>query len=133
MLSRVAVVLSHAQILTLDSSPVQLIPAPGANRIINVVSVFYSYRFGTVPYFIAGTPAIATFYGNDTGLRTPQDFGYTNLTASASNNTSASAVGGGSQAISGVNQPLVAAVVSVDPTGGDGTLKVVVYYTVESP
>jgi hypothetical protein len=59
-----SVTLSSAQLLSLHSSPVQLIPPPGAGNIIKPVSITLQYKAGSAPYnasdgnFAIGTPSL---------------------------------------------------------------------------
>jgi hypothetical protein len=59
-----SVTLSSAQLLSLHSSPVQLVPPPGAGNIIKPVSITLQYKAGSAPYnasdgnFAIGTPSL---------------------------------------------------------------------------
>lgn len=59
-----SVTLSPAQLLSLRSAPVQLVPAPGAGSIIKPLSITLQYKAGSTPYnapegnFAIGTPAL---------------------------------------------------------------------------
>lgn len=47
------ITLSSAQLLALQSNPVQLLPPPGVNSAIIVWKAVFQYRFGTVAYNLA--------------------------------------------------------------------------------
>ena len=59
-----SVTLSSAQLLNLHSTPVQLVPAPGAGSIVKPLSITLQYKAGSAPYnasdgnFAIGTPAL---------------------------------------------------------------------------
>jgi len=119
--------LTSAQLLSLNTTPVQLVAAPGAGKIIVPVQVVFDYTYGTATY-VAGTfqiyedvssPIYATI-GN-----------VLNATSSAIfyRNPSATNTGGGTGKCVD-NAPLMAWTTSSDPTTGDGTLKINVYYKI---
>jgi hypothetical protein len=122
--------LTSAQILSLYTLPVQVVPAPGAGQIINPIAFTLQYKFGTVAYtvppqgiqFISGTPSHDEYVGVSTANL---------LDAPSSRVTTATASGqvGGDPAVY-ANQPLLVALSNSDPTGGDGTLTITVTYTV---
>ena len=129
-LQSVAVSLSSAQLLHLNSAPVQLVAAPGAGKWINVVEVAYSFTFGTVGYDVAAQP-VATFFAADTDFTSPQDDGAP-ITAEASQVINSPPSGSDTFTSLAANQALVFGTGTSNPTLGNGTLKIVVYYTVES-
>lgn len=55
--------LTRAQILSLDTVPVTLIPAPGAGKLINVFGIAAILNFGTVAYSSA-SDVLSAFYEN---------------------------------------------------------------------
>jgi len=50
-----AFVIASADMLTLDSVPVQLVPAPGANKVLVCVGIALRQRYGSATYTCAGT------------------------------------------------------------------------------
>lgn len=57
--------LTRAQILTLHSVPVQLVPAPGAGNLILVFFIAAIFKFGTVGYEAVGsTDSLSFLYAN---------------------------------------------------------------------
>jgi hypothetical protein len=54
------VTLASADLLALGITPVEAIPAPGAGKVIQLLSVFAVYRFGTTPYSVSNPPAYFT-------------------------------------------------------------------------
>jgi hypothetical protein len=128
MLQRVIAFISKEEIAKLFTSPVQILPAPGPGKFINVVLGILRYKFGTVPYVSNGS--ILLFLGNpaaynalsfamginetsdkieiepfQTGQVGPPNFGNQGLFAQCG--------------------------VAADPTGGDGSYKITVLYMIE--
>jgi hypothetical protein len=54
--------LTSAQILALTTTPIQIIPAPGAGKMILMQGGYYESTFGTTPY----TGDVAAYYGSGT-------------------------------------------------------------------
>lgn len=54
--------LTAAQLAALDVTPITLVPAPGANRIITVLGVALAYKFVTIAYQGAGGGALSFKY-----------------------------------------------------------------------
>jgi hypothetical protein len=59
--------LSSAQILALNTTPVQVLAAPGAGKMIELISVATELIFGTVAYSTNG--GFRFYYGNTSGAR----------------------------------------------------------------
>lgn len=60
-LLRAETVLSTAQLATLNSAPVVLVPAPGANQVLVILGQALVYNFGTIPYYpVGGGADVAT-------------------------------------------------------------------------
>lgn len=123
---------SSAQLLALDPTPVQLIPAPGVGQIVCVIGGAFSYRFGTVPY--ANTAGAAVIYaGVDSDavlydptdqfialLKTPANSGF--LYLSGFTNAIADIPGDDNEAIQLASNLAL--------TNGDGTLLVTIFYSI---
>lgn len=72
---QVAVELGPSELNTLNTSPVEIIPAPGAGKAIKVISVEERYRYNTAAYTMQGNsglfanvssfPMIVTSFGVD--------------------------------------------------------------------
>jgi hypothetical protein len=117
-------------LLHLNSAPVQLVAAPGAGKWINVVEVAYSFTAGTVGYDVAAQP-VATFFAADSSFTSPQDDGAP-ITSGSSQVINSPPSGTDTFTSLAANQALVFGTGTSNPTSGNGTLKIVVYYTVES-
>lgn len=60
------ITLTSAQILDLHNTPVELIPAPGIDKFIQVLSVYSYLDFNTTPYITSNAGAIYYRYGDNT-------------------------------------------------------------------
>lgn len=124
----VTVTLTSAQILTLYSSPVQVVPAPGAGQILNPISFTLQYKFGTTAYVVAQ---------QDIHFTGPAQNQYANLSAvnfldaPSSRVATVPATGQASaDAATYANQPIMVGLTASDATQGDGTVTITVCYTV---
>jgi hypothetical protein len=59
------VAISSAQVLTFDTIPVTLVPAPGAGNFIEFLSLVLIYDFNSIPYAVGDN--LAVFYTNASG------------------------------------------------------------------
>lgn len=122
-------VVTAAELLTIASQPVTLIPAPASGKII--VPVFATSQWEvTTPY--ADPDGTNIFYGSAAGRSVV--WGLIDLTAAtswfeflATNNTQ------GQPKAGFVDQPIVLAGTGADPTGGDATFTIGIYYTIVTP
>ena len=120
--------LTTAQLLALGGSPVQILAAPGAGKMTLILNTVYEYTFASAAFAYAGGGA-ALFYGNSTGGALA-DNGDSSILAGTANQITITAGGdtSGVNVTSAVaNQPIYYAV-NGDPTLGDGTLKITIYY-----
>lgn len=126
------VALSSAQLLSLFSSPVPIIAAPGAGKAIIIIQVVYSLTFGTTAYTGGGTAALR--YGTDvTGLLAESSSSVApNAFKAAAVSTltlDLTSIGTSARAASLVNNmPITLVQATSDFTGGDGTGSVTVDY-----
>ena len=65
------VTLSSAQILALENTPVEIIPAPGAGKMLWPVVIFVHFKYGTTPYNLANSPTLVLNYEGLGGGGTP--------------------------------------------------------------
>ncbi len=118
----VSLTLSNAQILALNSTPIEVIPAPGADRAIVLVGEpHFSYDFGTAAFgpndnieVLAGTELYYTItdaLNGSVDTFTVGTLGYTTADRSAV-----------------ANQPINVSVAAGNPTLGDGTGKLFVQF-----
>ena len=123
------ITLTSAQLLAMHDTPVQLLPAPGANSMYLVVASSYRLNYGTIAY-VESDP-IFLFYENGSGERAGDGDGevLANTIGSVVSSLNTQNV---AKPVTGVfDQPLVVTS-AADPTTGDGTLEVVVQYATVS-
>ena len=71
LVQNIKTTLTSAQILDLHNTPVDLIPAPGANKIINLINFITHYEFNTTPYTLTGNQSVINLkYENATSTST---------------------------------------------------------------
>lgn len=128
---KATVTLSSADLLALDSTPVELVAAPGAGKWLNVHRVVGYYSHGTTEYVATGGLPFLTFGSTSLGefdCLANQDaitLGWKPAATSVPWTTTVKVV-----ASEAVNAALVLSV--TDPlTDGDGTLTVTVWYSIE--
>ena len=121
------VTLSSAQILDLHNTPITLVAAPGAGKMIWPDRVIATLDYGTTEYTVGGTVDIGVNADGDkvwfsigASVDPEQDNVWTGL-VEAANTLSPALVG---------NMPLVVTATAA-VTLGDGTLTVTVWYTIE--
>lgn len=128
-MKRIQLTLTSAQVLTLTSSTVQILPAPGAGKVIVPQFAIAQLKYGTTPYSI-GTTNNLIFRCN--GLQAAALFIAALLTGTASNQSYGTAAQSALGTAIEENQPLDLVLDGgADPTGGDGTLTVILYYSIE--
>lgn len=121
---RTQVILTSAQILALNSTPVQLVAAPGAGKAISIDEIIVTGpASGATAY--TGANAVEIRYTNGSGLKVTGDY------AAASLNS----VTGQKDRLSGValanltqNAAVVASVPTANPAAGTGTVTFDVIY-----
>jgi hypothetical protein len=124
----VVVEVSSAELLAINSSPIEIIPAPGAGKIVVPVSTVVFYYFGSVPYDNVSSPNLYWGpYSNSNSLNSL--FGFANVVVAESDKFSqyAGDAGYGYPLDQIINAPIVLAD-SANWINGDGTLKFLVTY-----
>jgi hypothetical protein len=116
-----AVTVTTSEILNIDISPVPLLPAPGSNKYYDF-KVYYEYTYGTTPYL--GSSIVI----KDSSLI--YNLGGANLNINGVVNNSVNI--GRSTATGGfpLNLDLVLTTTGGPLTGGDGTMKIKIYYNI---
>ncbi len=123
------VVLTQAQILALNTTPIPIIPAPGASTIITIDSWAAALNFGTSAY---SAVAMSLNYINAAGP--PTGVGPSSALVSATTTSYQNGRGSTVSAVAStlvVNEAIVVTAASAI-TGGDGTLSIDVWYTISS-
>lgn len=131
--------ITSAQIKTFDSTTqavVELVPAPGPNKLINVLSVVIEYKFGTTPYTPPAGGQLTIFLGTFTNGNVIASTNQAGFIDSGSNQVfiqNGGAGGAVANAVDVVNQHVAVgnANSAAAATLGDGTLIITVQYTVE--
>lgn len=116
--------ISSAEILALFDTPIELVAAPGANKVIFPVSISLSYTFATIAYTDSTSANIG--WGSTS---TDAVFGSFDLSVASSWLKS---VGGSFEcdASLGIDQPVSFWVQDANPQNGDGTLLIDILYRV---
>lgn len=126
LVQAVTVPLTSAQIKDLQSTPVTILAAPGAGKMIAPVEVALNYTYGTVAYQIGiGVRAFLLLVGTVQAASIAQTF-ITN-TENRYYQTAAS-INGGRDGM--VNAALTISSFGSPPTTGDGTMTATVYYMI---
>lgn len=116
--------LTSAQLLALNTTPQQLVQAPGPNLHIQVLSYSYDLEYGTATY--ADTGSTGLYYGSSSGLAINTTFS-TVATQTASDVAYGPVTEAHAAIASFSNQPVVLTG-SANMTTGDGTMSVTVTY-----
>ena len=118
-----AITISSADILTLNSIPVELLPSPGVGKYYDTKMIF-EYTFNTTPYTTIGSINVTdgtnivyetfnlTVLGNDTIF----------IAQSMTNPTF----------FLNLNTPLYLTTPITDPTSGDGTMLIKIWYSIRT-
>jgi hypothetical protein len=122
------VTLSAVQLQHLKTSPVQLVAAPGAHNVINLISEVAQYKFATAAYMIGEGGDLDLQLGTNTIREPVRANGFLDQ-ASNQIQTNGGYAGGDQSGLE--NQPLMLANNGAGEwTGGDGTVTITVYYAV---
>ncbi len=126
---RVQQTLTSAQLKDLVAHPIQLLPTPGATKYYAVLAMFAFYNFVSAAYVQHGSSYIGPL---------PIDFSQSYCSIAGLLDQAADSRGPSgpgfipAPAAPWVNAPLrIGLDAGTDLTGGDGTLDVVIYYTIE--
>lgn len=122
--------MTSAQILNSFTSPIVIIPAVGAGKFVQVLSIEMNYTFVTTAYTTSGNLAFGTgppFTGNSQSYASHPVL---TRTASGIGHLTVASLGTGATIQILTNTDFVAASPIANPTLGDGTLKVYVAYQV---
>jgi hypothetical protein len=131
VLSTGKISLTTAQLLSLNTSPVTIIPAPGASKYIYVVMSSYELIFGTTPFVLNdGDQGPGLFYGSISGFTADNASGSGAFSASESCISTGTSGYTTSPTTSFENLPVILANGIADMTDGDGIGTMTVIYTV---
>ena len=124
VLQSASVDLNSTQILSSNSAPIELIAAPGANKVIFVHSYYQALDFGTVAY--ATNTDMRIKYTDASG----QNISLTLNLANGADLYRIAEGSGNSGTTAPINEPIVIATTTGNPTAGDGTVKYRVTYSI---
>ena len=118
-----------ASVLTLNSLPLTIVPAPGAGLAIQVVSATASMTYNTTPYATNGALSLISLGSVISQAKlTANGFLFGTVTRNVSFGITKSDLITDTQI--GVNTPLLVQVDSADPTAGDSDITVTVLYRI---
>lgn len=129
-MNRIQRTLTAADLLALQTTPITLLPAPGAGKRYAPFALFAYYTFGTLPYTLNGATFILVYIGTTPLVYSPLvgtlDQVTNRISAGPIETTPQTAVGA-------TNVPLqVTHNGPAQLTLGDGTLLLVLYYAIEA-
>jgi hypothetical protein len=115
-----AITVTSAQTLTSFLSPVNLLPAPGANKYYDF-KVYFEYTYGTTPYVsnpVSVVDNTGNVISNGINITPTQNVILVSNMNSATNNYST------------VNSVLQLKTATANPTSGNGSLKIKIWYNI---
>lgn len=116
-IQRTRVTLTSAQILALFTTPIQLLPAPGAGYYNDIYSIIALNKFNSVAY--TGANALEVRYTDGSGVKATGDLAAAFINAAA---TRVDKAVGAAVAVVVPNAAIVAAVPTANPAAGNGTI-----------
>ena len=125
-----SVTIPSAEVLTLNSVPVEIVPAQGAGTVIEIISAFGKYEINTTPYSTNTSVELVSAVGATheqmiaTNFLTPVVTTIRKFEVVSPTNTT------GTQIVE--NQAINVSVSGGDPTAGDCDIQIWVYYRVIS-
>lgn len=129
VLSTAKISLTSAQLLALNTSPVEIIAAPGTGKYIAVIQSVYNSLAGATPYAYAdGSNGNGLFYGGADGAG--GDGTDNQVFANASSAINVGTGGLGSALTNVENLPLLLTDPAGNMTAGDGTGSITVLYSI---
>jgi hypothetical protein len=123
--------ISAAEILDLFATPVELVPAPGAGLVLELISLLLAYDWGTVAYTIGTAGNLQVKYTDGSGVAVSTTRAATGFLDAVADTLSA--LDKLEATIEpAVNAPLVLTVATASPTAGDSPIHARVAYRVHA-
>ena len=124
------VTVTSAQILSLFTTAVPLVAAPGANKVLEFQRATISFIPATTPYTVGTATNLSIKYKDKTGIDVSTTRAVTGFIdqSTAQYSMFASVTTQLTLDANAVNQPLVLALLIANPTAGDGTFKIDIAY-----
>jgi hypothetical protein len=122
--------LTAAQIKALYTTPLALVSAPGAGKIISVLNIVVKYVFGTTAF--TGSNNLEFRYTSSNGAKVTADVDAALLLAASGTNYR-SVAGVVTELTPVANAPIVVNVPTANPAQGLGTASITVYYRTLTP
>lgn len=119
-----SVVVTAAQMLALNTTPVQIIASQGSDKVISLVDVAYTYLFGTTAYTINGSTWLALNYTNIAGTTLTGVLGTTGFIDQGFTKVRLIPKSTANTVLGTTNAAVVLTCSGANPTVGDGTVRV---------
>lgn len=126
-----SVEISSAEILALFTTPKTLVAAPGADKVLELVSLLLAYDYGTIVYTIGSATDLQVKYTDETGVAVSTTQAVTGMIDQAIDQIRALDKLEAS-ITPAVNAPLVLTLAGGNPTAGDGVIHAKVAYRIHS-
>lgn len=121
------VTLTSAQILALNTTPITLVPAPGAGKVIDVMGIVAKLTYNSAAY--ATNTTMEFRYTNGSGAKVATDMASL-LTATANKTNICHALS--TEIVAVENAPIVVDVATGNPATGNSPVKIQVQYRIVS-
>jgi hypothetical protein len=119
-----------AQILALNTTPIELVAAPGATKFIDIVAIHAKLVYVAATY--SGSNALEFRYTNGSGAKVAADISSTFINT-ASGTAVSTARGQEAEIVNVLNAPVMVFIPTANPTVGDSDIIFTIYYRIITP